>query len=438
MEWNYSSEAGGWVTQADAGDFYTALEQWRIYGVPIEVQVYAMTGSAPHKVIYFTNFLEWFDNGSDYFSWTTVNYEEWGHVYLYEFTFVRTNNGFTTGMLDAGELAWENDIPSVPNPANTAPKDLAASAAIGTSTRYARADHIHAKPTYTASDVGALPSNTTFVSSVNGQSGAVTVAVPSAATATPSDLGTAAVGTSVKYAREDHVHNKPSAADVGALAAPVSASSGDVLTYDGSAWGAASAPTGIYWCTYGTTTNAEIETAYAANKLVCVKYDNHVYVLVGRGSATSHSFSLPYYVSTPAIYSVHCSGNVWNASSKILIGAPSSPSAGDTLVYDGSAWVAQNPTPEVTVSSAGAVTQALDAGKIYHFTGAVTSLTITLNAVSGVPAQYHFDFTEGSTAFDPTLPSSVVLPDGHTWEADTHYEVDILNNYAVVVGWTVS
>lgn len=91
----------------------------------------------------------------------------------------------------------------------------------------------------------------------------------------------------------------------------------------------------------------------------------------------------------------------------------------------------------VTVSTAGAVSQALDAGKLYHFTGALTSLTITFNAASGV-AQYHFDFTEGSTAFDPTLPSGVVLPDGHTWEADTHYEVDILNNYAVVVGWAVS
>lgn len=44
--------------------------------------------------------------------------------------------------------------------------------------------------------------------------------VPSAATATPSDLGTAAVGSSAKYAREDHVHTKPtySASDVGAVA----------------------------------------------------------------------------------------------------------------------------------------------------------------------------------------------------------------------------
>lgn len=39
-----------------------------------------------------------------------------------------------------------------------------------------------------------------------------------AASATPKALGTAAVGTSKKYAREDHVHKKPTAADVGAIA----------------------------------------------------------------------------------------------------------------------------------------------------------------------------------------------------------------------------
>ena len=58
----------------------------------------------------------------------------------------------------------------------------------GSSDKYARGDHIHPKPT--AADLG--------------------ITVPSAATATPSDLGTAAVGSSSKYAKEDHVHNLPS------------------------------------------------------------------------------------------------------------------------------------------------------------------------------------------------------------------------------------
>ena len=92
---------------------------------------------------------------------------------------------------------------------------------------------------------------------------------------------------------------------------------------------------------------------------------------------------------------------------------------------------------EVTVSDAGAVTQALDPGKIYHFTGALTSLTITLNAAaSGQIAQYHFDFDSGSTAPTVTLPGTVTMQGGSfTPEASKHYEVDILNGYGVAMAW---
>lgn len=92
---------------------------------------------------------------------------------------------------------------------------------------------------------------------------------------------------------------------------------------------------------------------------------------------------------------------------------------------------------EVTVSDAGAVTQALDAGKIYHFTGALTSLAITLNAAgTGQLSQYHFDFDSGSTAPTVTLPGTVTMQGGtFTPEASKHYEVDILNGYGVFAEW---
>jgi hypothetical protein len=44
------------------------------------------------------------------------------------------------------------------------------------------------------------------VSSVNGETGAVTVTVPSASSTTPAPLGTAAVGSASTFARADHVH----------------------------------------------------------------------------------------------------------------------------------------------------------------------------------------------------------------------------------------
>lgn len=60
--------------------------------------------------------------------------------------------------------------------------------------------------------------------------------IPSLSSATPQDLGTAAAGSSTDCARADHVHKKPTAADVGAIPAPSSPSSGQFLVYNGSAW----------------------------------------------------------------------------------------------------------------------------------------------------------------------------------------------------------
>ena len=71
-----------------------------------------------------------------------------------------------------------------------------------------------------AADVGALASDVTYVESVNGSSGAVTIVVPSGASEVPQDLGVASVGSSSDWARADHVHAMPSAEDVGAYVKP--------------------------------------------------------------------------------------------------------------------------------------------------------------------------------------------------------------------------
>ena len=92
---------------------------------------------------------------------------------------------------------------------------------------------------------------------------------------------------------------------------------------------------------------------------------------------------------------------------------------------------------EETISTSGAVTKALDPYVLYHFTGALTSLTITLNAPSaGQIAHYHFDFLSGSTAPTLTMPNTVTMPDSFAVEASKRYEVDVLNNYGSVIVWT--
>lgn len=55
-------------------------------------------------------------------------------------------------------------------------------------------------------------------------------------TSNPAALGIASPGLSDDYARGDHVHPKPSAADVGAIAAPSSPTTGAFLVWNGSAW----------------------------------------------------------------------------------------------------------------------------------------------------------------------------------------------------------
>lgn len=95
-------------------------------------------------------------------------------------------------------------------------------------------------------------------------------------------------------------------------------------------------------------------------------------------------------------------------------------------------------TKQNAVTDAGAVTKALNPGEIYNFSGAVTSLTITLNEVAGEAAHYHFTFISGSPAATLTLPVDVVMPDGFSVEANKRYEVDILDNYGTVMSWTNS
>lgn len=118
----------------------------------------------------------------------------------------------------------------------------------GSSSNYARADHVH--PTDTsraaASSVHSIPSggssgqylaknsNSDYdVSWVTGGGGG-----PSPYTSSPAALGAVSPGVSDNYSRGDHVHPKPSAADLGVIAAPASPTVGDFLVYTAGGWDA--------------------------------------------------------------------------------------------------------------------------------------------------------------------------------------------------------
>lgn len=98
--------------------------------------------------------------------------------------------------------------------------------AAGTSNLYARADHVHptdtsraplASPTFTgtpAAPTAAVDTNTT-------QLATTAFVLAQAASATPAALGVAAVGTSTRYARADHVHAMPVLSALGTPTADV-------------------------------------------------------------------------------------------------------------------------------------------------------------------------------------------------------------------------
>lgn len=129
---------------------------------------------------------------------------------------LKANVGTTVGTVAAGD---DSRFGTIPAAATAAAADLAAAAAVGTSAKFAREDHVHKLPTMpTWSTLSGKPA--TFPPTIGTTSAtamAGNTAIPAAATAAPADLAAAAaVGTSAKYAREDHKHQLPTAADIGA------------------------------------------------------------------------------------------------------------------------------------------------------------------------------------------------------------------------------
>ena len=162
------------------------------------------------------------------------------------------------------------------------------SPALGTThTTAAYGDHTHT--TSLATDAGTssvtLAHDGKYKLTAGGTSVVFTMpssGAPTAASATPSDLGTAAVGTSAKYAREDHVHKMPSASDVGALSTST--------TYAGSSTVGGSAST--IAATKATTTKAYVMgTTLTDSGDTTPVFDTGVYLDTTAGKITATTFS---------------------------------------------------------------------------------------------------------------------------------------------------
>jgi hypothetical protein len=160
-----------------------------------------------------------------------------------------------------------------------------------------------------------------------------------------------------------------------------------------------------------------------------------------KGAVSNHSVSVTPSVTNTAGYisGGTISGTAVSVSASELVSGTLSITAPGTFNVENYASVEVDIDmwTEQTISTSGAVTQALDPYVLYHFTGSLTSLTVTLGQASGI-ACYHFDFDCGSTAPTVTIPNTVTMPDSQTFDASNHYEVDILNNYGAVLSWAIS
>lgn len=92
-------------------------------------------------------------------------------------------------------------------------------------------------------------------------------------------------------------------------------------------------------------------------------------------------------------------------------------------------------SPAETVVEVSGTTPTIEpqANTIYKC-GELTSLTISNPPASGA---YSIVFTSGSTATETTFPASILGLEDFAAEANTIYEINVLDNRAVYNGWGV-
>lgn len=90
--------------------------------------------------------------------------------------------------------------------------------------------------------------------------------------------------------------------------------------------------------------------------------------------------------------------------------------------------------PTINTVSGASVTVTPASNNVYNC-GTLTSLTVTSPAVTG---EYSIIFTSGSTATSTTIPSTILGLESFAAEANTLYEINVLDNRSVVGNWAVS
>lgn len=113
-------------------------------------------------------------------------------------------------------------------------------------------------------------------------------------------------------------------------------------------------PQQVFWATYGETTNAELEEAYNANKLIMLWHDNKVYYLTSKMS----NFLYEFFAFVPNSYwkafYIICYNNTWTNTT--MTGTLFDRSS--SLSLPTASWTGSDPyTQTVTLSDSAADTK---------------------------------------------------------------------------------
>ena len=89
----------------------------------------------------------------------------------------------------------------------------------------------------------------------------------------------------------------------------------------------------------------------------------------------------------------------------------------------------------IVITVSGATPTIIPAVNTIYNCGELTSLTISNPPATGA---YSIVFTSGSTATTTTIPATILGLEDFAAEANTIYEINVLNNRAVIGSWAVS
>lgn len=253
-------------------------------------------------------------------------------------------------------------IPSVPQPSNSYPQALGASSP-GTSTDYARADHVHQKPTYSKSDVGlGNVANVLQYSASNpppapdasqvGYDDSVTqwdinnvqdaigklvdgindveLEIPLPSNSNPIMDGTASPGSSSGYSRADHVH-------------PSDTSKQDKVTANGILKGDGNG--GVSAATAGTDYQTPLTagTDYATPAMIpSVPSASDASPQMDGTAAAGSSADYSRADHVHPLDSKILKNNANNASSLSIMGGATSAAAGNMVAIGSDAWTANS------------------------------------------------------------------------------------------------